>query len=163
MEKGVVSPSRDLQVLPPGDLDQQILDGIRFPALMDTHRRHPPDFEPDQTGNRSESDPPLRRLRWVHQVLVLRRKFLDLCVVRRVFPFKILQRPREFLWAPSVSRRRTNARIIATLTRMERLLFRTDDNIATPCSVKAYGRYRRPPRPFEVTNCDLKPTSPWAN
>jgi hypothetical protein len=32
-------------MLPPGDLDQQILDGIRFPVLMDTHRIHPPDFE----------------------------------------------------------------------------------------------------------------------
>jgi len=33
-------------VLPPGELDQQILDGIRFPALRNTHRCHPPDFEP---------------------------------------------------------------------------------------------------------------------
>ena len=36
------------------------------------------------------------------------------------------------------------------------------------CSVKAYGRYRRPPRPFEVANCDLRkirpqrlPTETW--
>ena len=36
-------------------------------------------------------------------------------------------------------------------------LRRTLDNIATPCSVKAYGAFRRPPRPtFAVTICDLK-------
>ncbi len=36
-------------------------------------------------------------------------------------------------------------------------LFRTLDSIAKRCSVKAYGRYRRPPRPlFEVANCNLK-------
>jgi hypothetical protein len=31
------------------------------------------------------------------------------------------------------------------------------ESIATPCSVKAYGRLRRPPRRrvFEVTDCDL--------
>lgn len=32
--------------------------------------------------------------------------------------------------------------------------------ITAPCSVKAQGRYRRPPRPgFEVTICDLKRTN----
>ena len=31
------------------------------------------------------------------------------------------------------------------------------DSIAMPCSVKAYGRYRRPPWPkLEITVCDLK-------
>ena len=30
------------------------------------------------------------------------------------------------------------------------------ESIAIPCSVKAYGRYLRPPLPFEVTICDLK-------
>ena len=34
-------------------------------------------------------------------------------------------------------------------------LLRTLDNIATPCSVKAIGIYRRPPQ-LEVTICDLK-------
>jgi hypothetical protein len=38
-------------------------------------------------------------------------------------------------------------------------------NIATPSSVKTYGIYRRPPRPVEVANCDLKvsvsPTVNW--
>ena len=51
-------PLGDLQVLPPGDLEQQILDGFRFPALIGIHRWHPPDFEPVPFGKRSESDPP---------------------------------------------------------------------------------------------------------
>lgn len=36
-------------------------------------------------------------------------------------------------------------------------LFRTADNIITPCSVNTKGKYVRPPRPFfEDANCDLK-------
>ena len=32
--------------------------------------------------------------------------------------------------------------------------------IATPCSVKAYGRFRVPPRPaFDIAICDIKATS----
>ena len=47
--------------------------------------------------------------------------------------------------------------MISIFTRTARSLCRTVDNMATPCSVKAYGAYRLPPRPlFEVANCDLK-------
>jgi len=41
----------------------------------------------------------------------------------------------------------TNALMICTFTSMACSLFRTVDNIATPCSVKTYGRKRRPPLP----------------
>lgn len=52
---------------------------------------------------------------------------------------------------------RTKARMIAMLTSIACSLFNTLESIATPCSVNAYGRYRRPPRPmFEIANCDLK-------
>jgi hypothetical protein len=38
----------------------------------------------------------------------------------------------------------------------------TLESIATPCSVKARGRYRLPPQ-LEVTNCDLKLEAPhWS-
>jgi len=35
-------------------------------------------------------------------------------------------------------------------------LFKTLDNIATPCSVKAYGRYLIFSPLFKVANCDLE-------
>src|SRR5262249_35507156 len=59
---------------------------------------------------------------------------------------------------PAMPRNRTNARMISTLTSTARLLRNTLDSIATPCSVKANGRYFRwRPRPrFKITNCDLK-------
>jgi len=53
-------------------------------------------------------------------------------------------------------RSRTKARMMAILTRMARSLLRTEESIATPCSVNAKGRYRRPPQDLEVTICDLK-------
>jgi len=47
--------------------------------------------------------------------------------------------------------------MISMFTRIARVLRRTLDNIATPCSVKAKGAERRPTAPlFEVTICDLK-------
>jgi hypothetical protein len=52
-------------------------------------------------------------------------------------------------------------RMISTLTRTARSLRRTLDNMATPCSVNAYGRRLRPPRLFEVTICDLKRVTSW--
>jgi len=48
-------------------------------------------------------------------------------------------------------RKRTNARMISMLTATARLLRRTLDNIATPCSVNAYGAARRRPPQLEVT------------
>src|SRR5947199_10313765 len=54
------------------------------------------------------------------------------------------------------SRSFTNTRMISMFAAIARGLRSTLDSIATPCSVKAYGRYRRPPRDFEVTDCDLK-------
>src|SRR5579885_2669605 len=55
--------------------------------------------------------------------------------------------------------------MISMLTRTARRVRSTLDSIATPCSVKAYGAVRRPPRPpFEITDCDLKDaTSDGAN
>src|SRR5947207_15847764 len=46
--------------------------------------------------------------------------------------------------------------MISTFTRTARRLRSTLDNIATPCSVNAYGNVRRPPHELEVTICDLK-------
>src|SRR5690349_20571670 len=57
----------------------------------------------------------------------------------------------------SICLRRTYARIIAMFTSIACSLFNTLESRATSCSVNAYGRCRRPPRPtFEITNCDLK-------
>ena len=55
----------------------------------------------------------------------------------------------------STSRSFTNALIIAIFIWMAHSLLRTLDNIATPCSVKTYGKCLLPPQ-LEVTNCDLK-------
>jgi len=49
------------------------------------------------------------------------------------------------------------------LTWIARLLLRTLDNIATPCSVNAYGSVRRPPRParFDIPVWNVEdPSSP---
>src|SRR6266852_913610 len=46
--------------------------------------------------------------------------------------------------------------MISTLTRMARLLRRTLEGMATPCSVKSYGAVRRSPPQLEITNCDFK-------
>jgi hypothetical protein len=48
--------------------------------------------------------------------------------------------------------------MISMFTLTARWLHSTLDNMATPCSVKAYGAIRRPPRPagFEITDCDFK-------
>ena len=46
--------------------------------------------------------------------------------------------------------------MISRFTRTARWPRRTLDNIATPCSVNAYGNVRRPPHELEVTICDLK-------
>src|SRR5882724_12308393 len=57
----------------------------------------------------------------------------------------------------NICRSFTNARMMVMLTSIARSLLRTLDNIATPCSVKTYGKVRLPPRPcFEIANCDLK-------
>jgi hypothetical protein len=41
---------------------------------------------------------------------------------------------------------------------MARSLFKTDDSIATPCSVNTYGSFRRPPLfpGFDIAICDIK-------
>ena len=58
----------------------------------------------------------------------------------------------------SSCRSRTNARMISMLTCTARGLRRTLESMATPCSVKAWGRCRRPP--LEITVCDLKSDTP---
>ena len=47
--------------------------------------------------------------------------------------------------------------LIVNTAMAARELSNTENNIATPCSVKASGAVRRPPRPmFEITVCDIK-------
>jgi hypothetical protein len=56
-----------------------------------------------------------------------------------------------------ISRSLTKARMISTLTAIARGDRSTEESIATPCSVKAYGGWRRPPQDeLEITDCDLK-------
>ena len=58
----------------------------------------------------------------------------------------------------------TNARMMAMFTSIACSLLSTVDSIATPCSVKARGRWRRPPCPvLEVANCNLKSDLEIAN
>ena len=61
-------------------------------------------------------------------------------------------------WATdhAMVRSRTKARMISMLTRMARRLRSTLDNIATPCSVNAYGGVLLPPRPFALALCNSK-------
>jgi len=59
-------------------------------------------------------------------------------------------------WDFSNCRRRTKARMISMLTRTALGLFKTLESMATPCSVKAYGWYRRPPHWLEVPKWNLK-------
>ena len=51
--------------------------------------------------------------------------------------FKLSQAFGEFLMAGNQLLRRMKARMISILTAIARALLRTEDNIATPCSVKA--------------------------
>ena len=51
---------------------------------------------------------------------------------------------RQFLMGRQ-QRTQLDKRTMRMFTCTARSPFSTDDNIATPCSVKAYGRYRRPP------------------
>jgi hypothetical protein len=47
--------------------------------------------------------------------------------------------------------------MMVILTSMALSLVRTEDSMAIPCSVKAYGQWRRPPRlEFEVAKRNLK-------
>jgi hypothetical protein len=46
--------------------------------------------------------------------------------------------------------------LIATLTCTARSLRKTLESIDTPCSVKAKGLCRRPPRPFDLPNWNIK-------
>ena len=55
----------------------------------------------------------------------------------------------------SIWRSLVNARMIWMLTWTARSLFKSLDNMATPCSVNAIGLYLMPPQ-LEITICDLK-------
>lgn len=46
--------------------------------------------------------------------------------------------------------------MMAMFTSMARSRLSTEESIATPCSVKAYGSVCRPPQDLEITDCDLK-------
>ena len=59
------------------------------------------------------------------------------------------------LWEANSSRSFTNARMISILTCTARLLFKTLDSMATPCSVKALGSLRVPPQ-LDVPNWNFK-------
>jgi hypothetical protein len=49
-------------------------------------------------------------------------------------------------WVASNWRKRTKVRKMAMFTAIARLLFKTPESIAMPCSVNAYGGCRRPPQ-----------------
>jgi hypothetical protein len=57
--------------------------------------------------------------------------------------------------AATISRNFTNARTTRMLISTARWLRRTAESIATPCSVKAYGNFRRPPQ-LDLANCNIK-------
>jgi hypothetical protein len=53
-------------------------------------------------------------------------------------------------------RNRTKALTTSTLASIALFAIQQIAAIIAPCSVKAYGNDRLPPRPFEITICDLK-------
>ena len=60
-------------------------------------------------------------------------------------------------FAATISRKRTKARTTKTLIATADSELSTVAAMIAPCSVKAYGKERLPPRPiFEVANCDIK-------
>lgn len=72
------------------------------------------------------------------------------------FCSKSFNRFASLVFDASIRRKRTKVRIISTLTEIARLLRKTLESIATPCSVKAIGAYLRPLRSaLEITICDL--------
>jgi hypothetical protein len=98
-----------------------------------------------------KSDLPLARLRRGHELPYGVKHNFEL----RVAFFLRLRA--SWAFDASIWRSRTKARMISIFTWIARSLLRTVDNMATRCSVKAYGVYRLPPRPlFEVAICDLK-------
>jgi hypothetical protein len=58
-------------------------------------------------------------------------------------------------WVARMRLSLTNIRMISMFTNVARLLLRTLESMATPCSVNAYGRVLRPPQ-IDVTICDFK-------
>ena len=66
---------------------------------------------------------------------------------RRVF-LEFIEFAGQVLCVARIWRKRTKARMMAMLTSMACSLFRTLESKPTPCSVKALGRWRRPPRAF---------------
>src|ERR1035441_7882303 len=73
----------------------------------------------------------------------------------------ILRSSSASLWAKgslaaSIRRKPTKARMMATLTSTALSLRNTLESIATPCSVKAYGLCRRPPRCFDLPDWKVK-------
>jgi hypothetical protein len=80
-----------------------------------------------------------------------------------IFGLECGEFPGEVALVRSISRKRTNARMMAMFTCTARGLRRTLESMATPCSVKAYGRYARP-RCFGelITVCDEFGGSPVA-
>jgi hypothetical protein len=54
-----------------------------------------------------------------------------------------------------VDEQETVVHSIAIFTLIADLLFRTEDNMATPCSVKAKGIFREPPQ-LDIAICDFK-------
>src|SRR6266480_6349810 len=64
--------------------------------------------------------------------------------------------PASCVFDASIWRSRTKARMISMLTWIARRLLSTDESMAIPCSVNAYGAARLEPPQLEITICDFK-------
>lgn len=126
----------------------------------------------DKNAESSEADSSLpRRGKLLHLTDFLRDTIdvLDQKLDHRgstlVASLKLVDSDRDVLIRRNYSRILTNTRMIMTLTCIARSLLITEESIATPCSVNAYGRVRRPPRlPFAIAICKSKPSaSAWVN
>jgi len=64
-------------------------------------------------------------------------------------------------WVARSRRSFTNVRMISILTSTARLLRRTLESMATPCSVKTYGRLLAPllSPELDITLCDFQPAN----
>ena len=90
----------------------------------------------------------LRRVRGLQQPLDVLEEDSDLFIVLGHLAGQLLVRRQHADKGPHD---------MATFTEAARLLRSTEDSMATPCSVKTRGAYRRPPRPvFEVPIWNLK-------
>jgi hypothetical protein len=85
-----------------------------------------------------EADAALRRLRSrFEKALDIAINLLNMGSVFVLGAFNVLQLSRQVFVSREIFRRRMNARMIRMFNATARLLDRTEESIATPCSVKA--------------------------